>query len=130
LLLHGDTLCTDDVAYQQFRAMVRNPVWQQEMLARSPAERLALAKQYREISQTETGNKAEDIMDVNQPAVEQLMRDKGIYHMIHGHTHRPAIHDFTIATQPAQRIVLGDWYKQGSVLICKENGCKLQGLHL
>ena len=130
LLLHGDTLCTDDVAYQKFRTMVRNPAWQQELLARTPAERLALAKQYREISQTETGNKAEDIMDVNQQAVEQLMRDKGIYHMIHGHTHRPAIHEFAIDSQAAQRIVLGDWYEQGSVLRCDQNGCELQGLHL
>jgi UDP-2,3-diacylglucosamine hydrolase len=130
LLLHGDTLCTDDVAYQQFRAMVRNPVWQQELLARTPAERLALAKQYREMSQTETGNKAEDIMDVNQQAVEQVMRDKGIYHMIHGHTHRPAIHELAINNQAAQRIVLGDWYEQGSVLRCDENGCELQGLQM
>jgi len=130
LLLHGDTLCTDDEAYQRFRAMVRNPAWQQEILARSPAERLALAKQYRELSQTETGNKAEDIMDVNQQAVEQLMQDKGIYHMIHGHTHRPAIHDFAIDSQAAKRIVLGDWYEQGSVLRCDKNGCRLQGLQL
>ena len=128
LLMHGDTLCTDDVAYQKFRAMVRNPAWQQELLARSPAERLALAKEYREMSQAETGNKAEDIMDVNQQTLEQVMMTEGIYHMIHGHTHRPAIHDFAIGDQPAQRIVLGDWYQQGSVLICDENGCELQGL--
>ncbi len=128
LLLHGDTLCTDDVRYQQFRAMVRDPAWQQEILSHSPAERLALARQYRELSQTETGNKAEDIMDVNQHAVEQLMRNKDIYRMIHGHTHRPAIHDFTIGSQAAQRIVLGDWYEQGSVLRCNKNGCELQGL--
>ena len=130
LLLHGDTLCTDDVPYQQFRAMVRDPAWQQAILARSPADRLALAKQYRELSQTETGNKAEDIMDVNQHVVEQLMQDKGIYRMIHGHTHRPAIHEFAIDTQPAQRIVLGDWYEQGSVLRCNADGCALQGLKL
>ena len=130
LVLHGDTLCTDDVAYQQFRAMVRNPAWQQQILARTPAERLALAKQYRELSQSETGTKAEDIMDVNQQAVEQLMGDKGIYRMIHGHTHRPAIHDFAIDTQAAERIVLGDWYEQGSVLRCDKNGCELQGLQL
>ena len=130
LLLHGDTLCTDDVPYQKFRAMVRNPAWQQEILARSPNERLALAKQYRELSQTETSNKAEDIMDVNQQAVEQLKTDKGIYRMIHGHTHRPAVHDFVIDTQSAQRIVLGDWDEQGSMLHCDENGCDLQGLSL
>jgi UDP-2,3-diacylglucosamine hydrolase len=67
-------------------------------------------------------------MDVNQQTLEQVMQTKGIYHMIHGHTHRPAIHDFAIGDQPAQRIVLGDWYQQGSVLICDENGCELQGL--
>jgi UDP-2,3-diacylglucosamine hydrolase len=129
LLLHGDTLCIDDVEYQKFRAMVRNPAWQQQMLALSPDERLKLAREYREMSQAEIGNKAEDIMDVNQKAVEQLMQDKGIYHMIHGHTHRPATHDFIIDTEPAQRIVLGDWYQQGSVLICNESGCELQELH-
>ncbi len=128
LLLHGDTLCTDDVRYQQFRAMVRDPAWQQEILSHSPAERLALAKQYRELSQTETGNKAEDIMDVNQQAVEQTMQEKAIYRMIHGHTHRPAIHEFAIDNQSAQRIVLGDWYEQGSVLRCDKTGCELQGL--
>ena len=128
LLLHGDTLCTDDVRYQQFRAMVRDPAWQQEILSHTPAERLALAKQYRELSQSETGDKAEDIMDVNQQAVEQLMQNKGIYHMIHGHTHRPAIHEFDIDSTKAQRIVLGDWYEQGSVLVCKQNKCELKGL--
>jgi len=129
LLLHGDTLCTDDVEYQKFRAMVRNPAWQQQMLALSPQERLKLAKEYREMSQAETGNKAEDIMDINQQALEQVMQTEGIYHMIHGHTHRPAVHDFNIDAQPAQRIVLGDWYEQGSVLVCDESGCELQGLN-
>ena len=128
LLLHGDTLCTDDVKYQKFRAMVRDPAWQQQMLALSPQERLKLAKEYREMSQAETGNKAEDIMDVNQHTLEQVMQAEGIYTMIHGHTHRPAIHDFNIDSQTAQRIVLGDWYEQGSVLVCDESGCVLQGL--
>ena len=128
LLLHGDTLCTDDVEYQKFRAMVRNPAWQQQMLALSPEERLKLAREYREMSQAETGNKAEDIMDVNQQALEQVMKEKDVYHMIHGHTHRPAIHEFYIDSQAAQRIVLGDWYEQGSVLVCDKNGCELQGL--
>ena len=128
LLLHGDTLCTDDVRYQRFRAMVRDPAWQQEILSHSPAERLALAKQYRELSQTETGNKTEEIMDVNQQAVEQLMQTKSIYRMIHGHTHRPAVHKFAIDSTKAQRIVLGDWYEQGSVLVCDEEECELKGL--
>ena len=130
LLLHGDTLCTDDVEYQKFRTMVRNPAWQQQMLALSPQERLKLAKEYREMSQAETGCKAEDIMDVNQQTLEQVMQTEGVYHMIHGHTHRPAIHEFNVDAQSAQRIVLGDWYEQGSVLRCDQNGCALQGLHL
>ena len=128
LLLHGDTLCTDDVEYQKFRAMVRNPDWQVAMLARSPEERLALAREYREMSQTETGGKDETIMDVNPQAVESLMREQGIYRMIHGHTHRPGIHDFKIGNRPARRIVLGDWYEQGSVLVCTPQGCELKGL--
>ena len=128
LLLHGDTLCTDDVEYQKFRAMVRNPAWQQQMLALSPQERLKLAKEYREMSQAETGNKAENIMDVNQQTLEQVMQAEGIYHMIHGHTHRPAVHEFKINSQAATRTVLGDWYKQGSVLVCNEKGCDLQAL--
>lgn len=128
LLLHGDTLCTDDVEYQKFRAMVRNPAWQAEMLSRTPQERLTLAREYREMSQAETGNKAEEIMDVNSEAVARLMTEKNVYNMIHGHTHRPAIHDFEVNGQPARRTVLGDWYKQGSFLVCTAEGCHLQGL--
>jgi UDP-2,3-diacylglucosamine hydrolase len=125
LLLHGDTLCTDDVEYQKFRAMVRNPAWQQQMLALSPEERLKLAREYREMSQAETGNKAEDIMDVNQQTLEKVMQTEGIYHMIHGHTHRPAIHNFEVNSLPARRIVLGDWYQQGSMLVCDSKNCEL-----
>ena len=125
LLLHGDTLCTDDLAYQQFRAMVRNPAWQQAMLAKSPEERLELAKQYREQSQAETGSKTEAIMDVNQQAVEKLMREKGIRQMIRGHTHRPAIHELTVDGESARRIVLGDWSQQGNMLKCTPQKCEL-----
>ncbi len=128
LLLHGDTLCTDDVEYQKFRAMVRNPDWQAALLARSPEQRLALAREYREMSQAEIGNKAEAIMDVNPQAVERLMRETGVYRMIHGHTHRPGIHEFAVNGNLATRIVLGDWYEQGSVLRCTGTGCQLQPL--
>ena len=116
LVMHGDTLCTDDIKYQQFRSMVRNPEWQQQLLNKTPAERIALAKQYREISQTETAEKADDIMDVNQTEVEKAMRAADVVTLIHGHTHRPNIHKFELDGKPAQRIVLGDWYEQGSVL--------------
>ena len=128
LLMHGDTLCTDDVAYQEFRVMVRNPDWQQTMLAKPPAERLALARQYREISKSETQAKGEMIMDVNQGAVEQTMQQHGVLHLIHGHTHRPAVHDFTLAGKAAQRIVLADWYDHGSVLRCDGTTCQFETL--
>ncbi len=128
LLLHGDTLCTDDVEYQKFRAMVRNPAWQAEVLARSPEERLTLARQFREMSMTEMQGKSEAIMDVNAKAVAAAFREAGVRQMIHGHTHRPAIHDLEIDGEPARRIVLGDWYDQGSVLECDAEGCRLRSL--
>ena len=127
LLMHGDTLCTDDVEYQKFRAMVRNPAWQQEILAKTPQERLALAKKLRETSETEMAGKSAEIMDVNQDTVEQTMRQHNVKKLIHGHTHRPAIHDFLIDNIASQRIVLGDWYEQGSVLTCNKD-CILENL--
>jgi len=126
LILHGDTLCTDDVKYQQFRSMVRNPEWQEQLLAKTPAERIALAKQYREISQTETSEKADDIMDVNQQEVESALRNANVNTMIHGHTHRPNIHTFELDGKQAQRIVLGDWYKHGSALKLENGQFELQ----
>jgi len=128
VLLHGDTLCTDDVDYQKFRTMVRDPQWQAVILSKTPEERLALAKEYREISQVETGHKAESIMDVNQNAVESLVEQLGVYNIIHGHTHRPAIHPFEVKGNTAQRIVLGDWYEQGSTLSYSADGFRLQTL--
>jgi len=126
LIMHGDTLCTDDVKYQQFRAMVRNPEWQKQLLEKTPAERIALAKQYREISQSETAEKADDIMDVNQAEVENAMQQAKVLTLIHGHTHRPDIHTFKLANKDAQRIVLGDWYKQGNVLRLEDNKFTLE----
>jgi len=128
LLLHGDTLCTDDVEYQRFRTMVRNPDWQADVLAKSPEERLALARQFREMSMSEMAGKSEAIMDVNAEAVASAFREAGVRQMIHGHTHRPAIHDLELDGQPARRIVLGDWYEQGSVLECDTEGCRLRAL--
>ena len=129
LLLHGDILCTDDTEYQKFRTMVRNPQWQSEMLAKSPQERLAMAKKLREISKTETAQKANDIMDVNQAAVEAAMREQHVFQLIHGHTHRPAEHQFEIDGQLARRIVLADWYTSGSYLLVDENGCHTKTLN-
>lgn len=126
LLLHGDTLCTDDVDYQQFRNMVRNPQWQDALLAKSPEQRLALAREYRAMSQTEMAKKDEAIMDVNTDSVQACMRENHVHHLIHGHTHRPGIQQFNLDGQEAQRIVLGDWYKHGNYLICDSNSCRLQ----
>ena len=116
LLMHGDSLCTDDVAYQQFRRVVRNPAWQLDILAKSPQERLQIALQARDASAAHKGSVEMDIMDVNPGEVNAAFERHDVLRMIHGHTHRPAIHDLDIRGQKAQRIVLGDWYTQGSVL--------------
>ena len=115
LLMHGDTLCTDDVEYQKFRGLVRNPAWQQQFLAKPLAERRAFAAQARGESRKQTAMKAAEIMDVNQGAVESAMRTHGVRRLIHGHTHRPATHRFDLDGQAAERIVLGDWFEQSSV---------------
>ncbi len=126
LLSHGDLLCTDDVDYQSFRQMVRAPQWQQQFLAATVEQRLAIARQYRGESQSRGKQKSMAIMDVNQTAVEQMMREHGVDRLIHGHTHRPAVHEFQLDGQAAERIVLGDWYQQDSVLICDADGCRLR----
>lgn len=131
LLMHGDLLCTDDHEYQQFRAMVNNPQWQADFLARSIDERLALARQARDQSASRNSELArgrEQIMDVNQQTVIETMREHGVRRLIHGHTHRPAIHHFQIDNEPATRIVLGDWFDQGSVLEVIDGRYDLQTL--
>ena len=130
LLLHGDTLCTDDVDYQAFRAQVRNPVWQARLLEQPLAQRRALAGQLRETSRQALQLKATDITDVNPAAVNQALRAHGVRHMIHGHTHRPAIHEWALDELPVRRAVLGDWYVQGSVLRCDEADWCLEPLAL
>ena len=116
LLMHGDTLCTDDIDYQKFRTRVRNPQWQTQFLAKSLAERRAFAAQARGESRKQTAMKAAEIMDVNPAAVESAMREHGVRRLIHGHTHRPATHRLDLDGKAAERIVLGDWYEQSSVL--------------
>lgn len=126
LLMHGDTLCIDDTEYQQFRTHVRNPETQRQFLALPIEQRLIVAKQYRSESRERSRYKAEEIMDVNQQAVEAIMREQGVRQLIHGHTHRPAIHPFTLDGRQSRRFVLGDWHEQGSMLICDPNGCRLE----
>lgn len=126
LLLHGDTLCTDDVDYQTFRAQVRNPDWQTQLLTLPFAQRRKLAGQLRETSRQAGQLKATDITDVNLLAVEQALQEHGVQSMIHGHTHRPAIHDWPLAGRSARRAVLGDWSTTGSVLRCDQSGWRLE----
>lgn len=130
LLMHGDSLCTDDVEYQAFRKMVRSEAWQRQYLAKSVAERDAISRRYRELSKNVSANKRPEIMDVNQDAVETMMRQHRVNNLIHGHTHRPAQHYFELDGVRARRAVLGDWYDQGSVLRCAENEWVLQTLPL
>ena len=128
LLMHGDLLCTDDGAYQAFRSQVHAPAWQREFLSRSSTERRTFAAKARDESRRQTATKDNAIMDVNADAVHDTMRAHNVTRLIHGHTHRPAIHDFDLDGKPAQRIVLGDWYDQGSVLRLDASGLVLAAL--
>lgn len=110
LLVHGDTLCTEDQDYQNFRAMVRSTQWQQQVLAQPLAARRALAAQLRDKSQSMNSLKAADIMDVTPAEVIRQMEQANVQLMIHGHTHRPARHSLIANNKPAERIVLGDWH--------------------
>jgi len=109
LLMHGDSLCTADVEYQKFRANMRNPQMQKMMLARPLEDRQQMARQLRQMSMAKNQGKAEDIMDVTPEEVVRELEHHGVQLMIHGHTHRPAIHDLEANGEPARRIVLGDW---------------------
>lgn len=128
LLMHGDVLCTDDHAYLAFRAQVRDGTWQRQFLAQSLAQRRAFAARARAESRVHTGSTPEMLMDVNTEAVVDAMRAAGVTRLIHGHTHRPAVHRFKLDDMPAERIVLGDWYEQGSLLRVGRDGIGLQQL--
>lgn len=112
LLMHGDSLCTADEAYQQFRRMARSSEWQADILARPLAERRALAAQLRGMSQEANSNKAEDIMDVTPAEVDKALKEHGVDCLIHGHTHRPDCHTHAYG----ERWVLGDWHEHAWVM--------------
>lgn len=133
LLMHGDTLCTDDVAYQQFRAQSRDPRWQAQFLSQPLAARQAFAEQARAASREHQAGLREAgamdaITDVAPATVEETFRRFGIDTLVHGHTHRPAVHDLAVDGRACQRIVLGDWHEQGSVLRVDASGASLSAL--
>ena len=126
LLLHGDTLCTDDHEYQAMRAQLRHPAFIATFLAKPAAERVAFARSLREKSQAETSRKSEYIMDVNAEAVADAAREHNVMRIIHGHTHRPGVHAHALDGHGVERIVLGDWGETGSVAVCDGAGCRLE----
>lgn len=128
LLSHGDAYCTDDVKYQTIRKMTRDPKWLQSMLKKPLRERLEFAAKARAASAKHGGVVNEKITDVNQRAIERALLKANVDTILHGHTHRPGVHRFNIDGEPAVRIVLGDWFEQGSIVRWDKNGPKLEVL--
>jgi UDP-2,3-diacylglucosamine hydrolase len=128
LLSHGDALCIDDIEYQKVRAMTRSPEWQAAILAKPLEERLAIAAHARAQSLARNVASDDEIMDVNAGEVLRIISEHGVDILLHGHTHRPAIHEVAVDDRIARRIVLGDWYEQGSVLRWDEDGPVLSAI--
>ncbi|HKU71404.1 MAG TPA: UDP-2,3-diacylglucosamine diphosphatase [Burkholderiales bacterium] len=125
LVMHGDTLCTDDVAYQKFRAFSRDPNNQRMFLAQPLEARRKQAMGYRADSQREKAGKTDEIMDVAPAAVEQVLRENGYPRLIHGHTHRPGRHVHVVDGKSCERWVLTDWYDgRAGYLVCDASGCR------
>ncbi len=130
LLTHGDLLCSDDIAYQQFRAKSHSEEWKKNVLSKPLLVRLLVARWYRFRSHFHKRNKSQDIMDVNQQTVAEMMKQYGCFRLIHGHTHRPAIHDFEINGISAERFVLADWKNSWAEILCwNETGFRIEKLH-
>jgi UDP-2,3-diacylglucosamine hydrolase len=128
LLMHGDTLCSDDQEYQKFRAMVRNPAWQQAFLAKPLEERVRMAREVRGTSEQAKRVKDMAIMDVAPATVDDTFRAHQYARLIHGHTHRPARHEHRVDGRDCERWVLADWYDHGSYLECDAIGCRTRAL--
>jgi UDP-2,3-diacylglucosamine hydrolase len=128
LLMHGDTLCTDDHAYQAFRTKVRDPAWQAAALAQPMGTRVAIAQQMRLESEGAKQGKAMAIMDVSPAAVERAFAQCGCSLMIHGHTHRPGRHTYRVDGRECVRWVLPDWYEAGGYLEVSAEGIRATGV--
>ncbi|MCX7961128.1 MAG: UDP-2,3-diacylglucosamine diphosphatase [Burkholderiales bacterium] len=128
LLLHGDTLCTDDLDYQAWRRTARSADWQRQFLARPLAERRRILLGLREQSKAAVRAKPPQIMDVNEAAVRAAFRTHGVARMVHGHTHRPARHAHEVDGRRCERWVLPDWYERGGYLAIDADGPRLVSL--
>src|SRR5262245_36845142 len=128
LLLHGDTLCTDDVEYQKFRVIARDPAFQQRFLSQPIPERKQQMLDMRMKREQHAQVQAAEIMDAAPATVEKVLRDFGYPRLIHGHTHRPARHVHTVDGHRCERWVLNDWYLRGGFLRCDARGCKAEQL--
>ncbi len=126
LLMHGDELCTRDIEYQKFRKKSRSWWWPRIMLLLPLKTRQKIANDGRETSKNNQKQLTAEIMDVTQSEVELAMQQHKVDLLIHGHTHRPHVHEFTLNDKPMQRIVLGDWYDQGSILIADADHLSLE----
>ena len=129
LLTHGDLLCTRDVKYQRFRRVVRHPLTRAAFLAAPLAWRRHIARKTQSGTRASMRLKPEHIMDVDDATVARVMSRYGVDLLIHGHTHRPAVHDHAIDGRACRRIVLGDWYEQDGVLVCDRNGQQAMRVH-
>jgi len=128
LIMHGDLLCTDDRKYQAFRRFVERPLIKKLFTALPCKVRTLLTGGLKPIMHKSKTQKPEAIMDVNQAAVEQVMQTHAVTELIHGHTHRPRLHEFELHGQAARRIVLGDWYDECRILVCQGSQRKLLGV--
>jgi len=127
MLMHGDTLCTDDTQYQFYRRMVRNPDWQSDFLAKTVSEREATARMIRSTSKAR-GNRQhrEGIADINEDTLSDTVSQYEVDRVIHGHTHRPSVHDHTIAGKSIERMVLGDWHSDHAIVaVSDDSRCDL-----
>jgi UDP-2,3-diacylglucosamine hydrolase len=134
VLCHGDNLCTDDIAYQAFRAQVRNPTWQAGFMSQPLAARKQFIAGLRLKSEAAKSGKTAEIMDVNAEAVAALIRDNGFPRLIHGHTHRPDVHRIDVDGHTCERWVLADWRDEvdparGEVLVWADGTLSRQPLN-
>lgn len=126
LLMHGDSLCTGDAEYMKARQLLRSSEFQADFLSKSLSERDAIAKQIRGESKAHTRETAADIMDVTPSEVISAMQEAGVSLFIHGHTHRPAVHDVPLAAETGQRYVLGDWHTSTQYLVADDDEVQLK----